>query len=843
MASISLDAAAAKRTFANVAASASIPAQTLGLSTSNNINDDHQPSNGTINGAPPNVSHPPENARISPAIPKKLVQNASKPLQTPLTGVSIETKPLIQSPGVNSDRDSRLSGPTSSGLSDENSTQFSSSDTSAKPASLDGKSVASGTTFAMDEKESLRPDDSASVKAIEDEDVYSPPDPAAVDSQFDSETGARAFRDQLQEITSMGPPAARPPIPASRPDSRSAPIEALLYTPSALPLPGQLPVFAQPPQALPGKPAEFPPDQKLLEAISNPRDRIWVLKLEQDIIDFVKDSKEPFVDLPQCNSFYRMLAHKLADYYLLGHAVESTVASVRLYRTPTCRIAPPLGALTNPSTASNTPPPSAPQVKILRRGGEATLSKASSETGDSDGDKAKTTLTREEREQRYEQARLRIMGSAKPEVDSPASKEKDESRSSSAAGKKKPKKQRTNSEDGFEARSAYSTYNPTAPYAHSSAPENSGTPAYYHPYTEHGPGMYNTANAANVNAYTPQTYNAVYGGQNMPSQAQYPWLQQNYSSYSDTHNQHWDQSSQNGNDLSADFQQAMSFQQANMHGSPSTQSQAASFGFANQGQPQQSWSQGVAPNYPMSQGFPSYGASDRPTSSASHGSQYGYGVSGQYMGYGNAAMNGGFRAPAFNPNSQAFIPGYQATSGPQNFMVGMGGTSNGYSSYGPMHALQRQESSQSQGSLYNGQRSNNDNGNGRVSSAGMMHPLPQPVFSPNVTMPQPTVKTGQSTPSRPPNGNGATERSPGPANGSSGSTIAKWGTPASLPAKPPPPASESLDMNRLQGQRAPGFNTAAAARLPGMGAPGYHSLPSMAGMRGGAGGQGARNGQ
>lgn len=435
------------------------------------------------------------------------------------------------------------------------------------------------------------------------------------------------------------------------------------------------------------------------------------------------------------------------------------------------------------------------------------------------------------------------MGSAKPEADSSASKEKDESRSSSAAGKKKPKKQRTNSEDGFEARSAYSTYNPAAPYAHSGAPENSGAPAYYQAYTEHGPGMYNAANS-----YTPQTYNAVYGGQNMPTQAQYPWLQQNYSSYNDGHNQHWDQSSQSGNDLSAEFQQAMSFQQANMHGSPSAQSQTASFGFPNQGQLQQSWSQGMAPNYPMAQGFAPYGSSDRPTSSASHGSQYGYGVSGnqmngQYMGYGNAGMNGGFQAPAFNPNSQAFIPGYQATSGQQNFMVGMGSTQNGYSSYGPMHPLQRQESSQSQGSSYNGQRSNNDNNNGRVGSSGMTHPLPQPVFSSNVAMPQATAKAGQSTPSRPSNGNGANERSPGSANGSSGSTIAKWGTPASLPAKPPPPANESFDMNRLQGQRAPGFNTAAAARLPGMGAPGYHSLPSIVGMRGGAGGQSARNGQ
>ena len=47
------------------------------------------------------------------------------------------------------------------------------SDLGTKPPSLDGKSITSGTTFALDEKESLRPDDSASVKAAEDDDTFS----------------------------------------------------------------------------------------------------------------------------------------------------------------------------------------------------------------------------------------------------------------------------------------------------------------------------------------------------------------------------------------------------------------------------------------------------------------------------------------------------------------------------------------------------------------------------------------------------------------------------------------------------------------------------------------------
>ena len=44
------------------------------------------------------------------------------------------------------------------------------------------------------------------------------------------------------------------------------------------------------------------------------------------------------IDLPPCNSFCRLLAHKLADYYALTHFVDNAVSSVRLYRTPYCRV-------------------------------------------------------------------------------------------------------------------------------------------------------------------------------------------------------------------------------------------------------------------------------------------------------------------------------------------------------------------------------------------------------------------------------------------------------------------------------------------------------------------------
>jgi len=38
------------------------------------------------------------------------------------------------------------------------------------------------------------------------------------------------------------------------------------------------------------------------------------------------------------NAFYRMLSHKLADYYFLGHLIDESMSSVRIFRTPHCRL-------------------------------------------------------------------------------------------------------------------------------------------------------------------------------------------------------------------------------------------------------------------------------------------------------------------------------------------------------------------------------------------------------------------------------------------------------------------------------------------------------------------------
>lgn len=87
-----------------------------------------------------------------------------------------------------------------------------------------------------------------------------------------------------------------------------------------------------------------------------------------------------------------MLAHKLADYYHMTHQVDSSVGAVRIFRTPFVRIPPLLATISNPPTTGNTPPPTMPAMKIMRRGGEGDTgpspSKSASETGSDGKDKS-----------------------------------------------------------------------------------------------------------------------------------------------------------------------------------------------------------------------------------------------------------------------------------------------------------------------------------------------------------------------------------------------------------------------------------------------------------------------
>ena len=167
---------------------------------------------------------------------------------------------------------------------------------SATAPSLDGKSVASGTTFGLDEKESLRPDDSASVKATEDDDSNSGPASGAPNSRVGSEAGIKAFREQFPEASERNPPGLPKHFSWAR-KSGSGAVEELRR--SALSSPGVgNPIAAETSTAELPQPStsfeykyQLQPDEKLLEAMESPKDRLFLLQLEESVITFIRDSK------------------------------------------------------------------------------------------------------------------------------------------------------------------------------------------------------------------------------------------------------------------------------------------------------------------------------------------------------------------------------------------------------------------------------------------------------------------------------------------------------------------------------------------------------------------------
>lgn len=70
---------------------------------------------------------------------------------------------------------------------------------------------------------------------------------------------------------------------------------------------------------------------------SNPRDRMALLKLERDMIDFIT-SNSPFKKFPQMSSYHRMLVHRVAAYFGMEHNVDQTGKAIIINRTVGTRI-------------------------------------------------------------------------------------------------------------------------------------------------------------------------------------------------------------------------------------------------------------------------------------------------------------------------------------------------------------------------------------------------------------------------------------------------------------------------------------------------------------------------
>jgi len=169
------------------------------------------------------------------------------------------------------------------------------SSSSTKGPSFDTKSMASATTFAMDEKESLRPDDSASVQAGDEEEHSSPHGSAVTSSQHNSDVGAAPVRVHLRDgYSGINVATRRPPVGLMQNPPRFGdfPLPSstdLSQLPDDAPQPDPAEITRPPPPS--DRSLSISPDEKLLDAMGTPKDRFLLLQLEEMIIAFITQSQ------------------------------------------------------------------------------------------------------------------------------------------------------------------------------------------------------------------------------------------------------------------------------------------------------------------------------------------------------------------------------------------------------------------------------------------------------------------------------------------------------------------------------------------------------------------------
>lgn len=196
-----------------------------------------------------------------------------------------------------------------------------------------------------------------------------------------------------------------------------------------------------------------PLDSNLLEALESSRDRISVLRLEQEIILFLTDDSREALEIPSLNSYQRLLAHKTGDYYHLTHVSDPARQTLLFHKHPWSRIPAlklcevQLQSHAKPGTPA-TSASQAPQVRIMKRDPtkspaptpERVATPATSEPSD---EKGKNKLGKEER---YRAARARIFQGVEEmpvEKSSPSdSKDRSASRSNSRDARQRSARRR-----------------------------------------------------------------------------------------------------------------------------------------------------------------------------------------------------------------------------------------------------------------------------------------------------------------------------------------------------------------------------------------------------------------
>ncbi|KAF9311167.1 R3H domain-containing protein 1 [Podila horticola] len=170
-------------------------------------------------------------------------------------------------------------------------------------------------------------------------------------------------------------------------------------------------------------------DEFLITALKNRNDRIFLLKLELEFTNFINNQSQEQLDFPSLNSYYRMVIHRVANYFKLTRVVDPIHKTIIMYKTDQSAIP----ALRFSDLMEEEEEQVVKPMKVLKRTPNRPSAGAFAPDGSAESDRR--TVSIKEREEAYAKARARIFQEDVPKPKSPEEGSGPNSRSDSPSTK------------------------------------------------------------------------------------------------------------------------------------------------------------------------------------------------------------------------------------------------------------------------------------------------------------------------------------------------------------------------------------------------------------------------
>ncbi|KAG0205437.1 R3H domain-containing protein 1 [Mortierella sp. GBA30] len=143
-------------------------------------------------------------------------------------------------------------------------------------------------------------------------------------------------------------------------------------------------------------------DEFLVNALKNRQDRIFLLKLDRELCSFINNPNQEQLEFPSMNSYYRMVIHRVANYFKITRMVDPMQKTIVLYKTEQSAIP----ALRFSDLVEEEEEQPVKPMKLLKRNPGRPSSGVSTPDGSSESDRRPLSI--KEREEAYAKARARI---------------------------------------------------------------------------------------------------------------------------------------------------------------------------------------------------------------------------------------------------------------------------------------------------------------------------------------------------------------------------------------------------------------------------------------------------